>query len=681
MFRFRSLCILGIVLCVAIAAYAVVPVFLPQMIPALGIPLENGGVFLFISGSITAFLFALSGVIICLIAADISSMSDFILFLYAAAFCILGKCRGYETSGKFCGILIVISNIATSLTAFSGIRIMSFFNHMTEERYGARFFRHGAYIPFILLVLRYILVITGVSSLYNSLFEIAGNIILWFFLTVLICMLNYFVRRIQAQSSIAMRIVFFSICMAFLPFFCQMFTRTTTFDGSVFKQYWTPTALCSLLVIPAGFVCSAHQMAKNASGGFIPKFISGCTTVILIACLCIIRPSMADNLPVLLVICPFVYQLLNIPIDKFLNPRMTSVEHSLDSLERTTFRCSSSDRILEVVADWIISQLNPEFVAFYQKPDKKGKNGRFLYTWFSNRKRDIPIVDAMLEDRLRNANEDEQLFVHRRIGFSVPIYLMHEFAGFIFIGSKTEDDMFSGTEMALLTPVTRIFMESMMVLDLRKQADYVSEMQNQIVFSFADMIESRDGTTGQHIKRTSTIVSLLAKNLREHGLYSDKLMPSDYEMISLAAPLHDIGKIKVPDSILSKPGKLTDEEFETIKTHPVEGEKIIKRTMSHIENDRYLKLAREMALYHHEKWNGKGYPEGLAGEAIPVSARIMAIADVFDALCSTRSYKEAFSVSQAYAILEESSGSHFEPCLVDAMKMLRPELEKIYSGV
>lgn len=221
---------------------------------------------------------------------------------------------------------------------------------------------------------------------------------------------------------------------------------------------------------------------------------------------------------------------------------------------------------------------------------------------------------------------------------------------------------------------------SKLMISLNKRNEEINKMQNELVYSFADMIESRDGTTGEHVKRTSYVVSLLTKYIVNHAdQFSYELSKHEYELIAMAAPLHDIGKMKVPDSILSKPGKLTDSEYDIIKTHSSEGAKIIDKTMAKIENAEYIKFAREMALSHHEKWNGKGYPQGLSEEQIPVSARIMAVADVFDALCSERSYKKPYTIDQAFDILVESKGSHFEPVLVDAMIELRPELSKIYG--
>lgn len=217
-------------------------------------------------------------------------------------------------------------------------------------------------------------------------------------------------------------------------------------------------------------------------------------------------------------------------------------------------------------------------------------------------------------------------------------------------------------------------------LNLQERTLQVASMQNQIVYSFADMIESRDGTTGQHVKRSSQTVGLIVNYLSEHNTYGKKISKDELLLVSMVAPLHDIGKIVVPDAILSKPGKLTESEFEIIKTHALEGEKLIERTMKKIEDANYVKTAKEMALYHHEKWDGSGYPYHLSHEDIPIAARIMAIADVFDALCSKRSYKEPYSLDQAFTILQESKGKHFEPCLVDVMFALRPSLEKIYRG-
>lgn len=234
-----------------------------------------------------------------------------------------------------------------------------------------------------------------------------------------------------------------------------------------------------------------------------------------------------------------------------------------------------------------------------------------------------------------------------------------------------------GASVVLVT-VTIIARKLMNKVDERNTT--ISSIQKNLVYSFADMIESRDGTTGEHVKRTSQVVGLIVNEILKHPeRYNKNISEKEYQYIVMSAPMHDIGKIKVPDRILSKPGKLTDEEFEIIKTHSLEGAKIINKTMKNLEDPDYVKIAHDMALYHHEKWNGQGYPEGLSGEHIPVCARIMAVADVFDALCSKRSYKEAFTIDKAYEIMNESKGVHFEPALVDFLNDLKPEMQEIYS--
>lgn len=212
--------------------------------------------------------------------------------------------------------------------------------------------------------------------------------------------------------------------------------------------------------------------------------------------------------------------------------------------------------------------------------------------------------------------------------------------------------------------------------EIKSHQQHIMDLQYKTIVGMANLIESRDGETGEHVKRTGFYVDLIARELAEHSKYSDVIDAEYIENLWKAAPLHDIGKIKVPDAILQKPGKLTNEEFEVIKTHAREGGNIIDETMGEIEEAAYLQMAHNVAQYHHEKWNGKGYPEGLKGEDIPLCARIMAVADVFDALTSERCYKKAMSVDQAYEIIEESSGSHFDPVVVEAFVKLRPKIEQ-----
>ena len=202
-------------------------------------------------------------------------------------------------------------------------------------------------------------------------------------------------------------------------------------------------------------------------------------------------------------------------------------------------------------------------------------------------------------------------------------------------------------------------------------------MQKNIISSFAGLIESRDDSTGQHVKRTGSFVKIILDSMREKNIYPDELYDEFSEIVELAAPLHDVGKITVPDDILCKPGKLTGEEYEKIKEHTVEGEVIINRYLKNIEEDEFIQKAREIVLSHHERWDGTGYPNKLKGYEIPLAARIMAVADVFDALISKRCYKDAIELEDAFKIIEDGAGSQFDPSIVEAFLSKKEKIKSI----
>lgn len=208
-----------------------------------------------------------------------------------------------------------------------------------------------------------------------------------------------------------------------------------------------------------------------------------------------------------------------------------------------------------------------------------------------------------------------------------------------------------------------------LILQGNKRSFYherISSMQSGLITFMAEVVENRDDNTGGHIRRTAEYVACIAKELKKQGIYSDILTDRYISDMVVAAPLHDIGKIHIPDAVLNKPGKLTEEEFEVMKTHSLAGEELLTHAKAELGESGYLNMAVEMAAYHHEWWNGKGYPYGISGEEIPLCARIMAVADVFDALTSKRCYKNAMPLEKAYAIIREESGTHFDPAVVDA---------------
>lgn len=211
-----------------------------------------------------------------------------------------------------------------------------------------------------------------------------------------------------------------------------------------------------------------------------------------------------------------------------------------------------------------------------------------------------------------------------------------------------------------------------------QQTRHIVEMHDNLILGMATMVESRDNSTGGHIRRTSDVVRILVDEIRKDNelQLTDKFC---HDLIK-AAPMHDLGKIAVDDAILRKPGRFTDEEFEVMKTHAAEGARIVHEILKATDDNEFHILAENVAHYHHERWDGSGYPEGLKGEEIPLEARIMAIADVYDALVSKRVYKESMSFRQADSIIMEGMGKHFDKRLEKYYVSARPSLEAYYSS-
>lgn len=198
---------------------------------------------------------------------------------------------------------------------------------------------------------------------------------------------------------------------------------------------------------------------------------------------------------------------------------------------------------------------------------------------------------------------------------------------------------------------------------------------------FATMVEKRDYNTGGHIKRTRAYVNLLLEKMRDDRYYRN-ILNKDYMLnVIHAAPLHDIGKIATPDSILQKPGKLTAAEYEIMKQHAATGGDIILQTFYNLDDADFRQIAYEVARFHHEKFNGKGYPDGLAGEQIPLHARIMAIADVFDAVSQKRCYRDAMPLEESFSIIEKGSGSDFDPRLVKIFLDAKEEVKELMEAI
>jgi putative two-component system response regulator len=265
----------------------------------------------------------------------------------------------------------------------------------------------------------------------------------------------------------------------------------------------------------------------------------------------------------------------------------------------------------------------------------------------------------------------------------------------IFLTAMTEEqDEAFGLSLGAVDYITKPFNPELVKarvhnhLELKKHRDNLEELvrqrtrqleltQDVTIESMGTLAEYRDPETGGHIKRTRNYVRILAIHLQDHPKFKDFLDDATIELLYKSAPLHDIGKVGIPDNILLKAGKLTDDEFEIMKKHATYGMETIAVQEEKLGDNSFLHFAREIAQTHQEKWDGSGYPDGLKGEEIPVSGRIMAIADVYDALISKRVYKASMPHKIAIEIISEGKGSHFDPDMVEAFLELEDEFRKI----
>ena len=295
------------------------------------------------------------------------------------------------------------------------------------------------------------------------------------------------------------------------------------------------------------------------------------------------------------------------------------------------------DSNLEQVADWID--------AFQRKPEEN----RFVFV--SKGK------DGSGEERIYLVNMGDLYYDGKRCGFQV------------FLSDDTQNQKY----IQLLDRYN-----ADLQADVEAKTEYIVSMHDKLVLSMAMMVESRDNSTGGHIRRTSEGVRLLTEAIREDG--SLQLSDEFCKNIIKAAPMHDLGKIAVDDAILRKPGRFTPEEFEKMKSHTTEGQRIVHEILQDTADDAFRQVAENVAHYHHERVDGSGYPVGLKGDEIPLEARIMAIADVYDALVSKRVYKDSFSFEKADQIIMEGMGTQFDAKLERFYVAARPRLEAYYTA-
>lgn len=333
-------------------------------------------------------------------------------------------------------------------------------------------------------------------------------------------------------------------------------------------------------------------------------------------------------------------------------------------------------RIGYISFDFHYRYLGSNEIAKQLVPELKEKSVDEMFGYKESERKIRHFLDGF---RQSEQNNTYQLTVHGQADDPEDYQVYNVNVGYLYDGMQNRGYMITFTD----DTANRKYISLMsgynekLEQEVEDKTKHILEMHDNLIMSLAMMVESRDNSTGGHIKRTSEGVRILVDEINKEGKL--QLSPAFCQAIVKAAPMHDLGKIAVDDAVLRKPGRFTDAEYAEMKKHAAEGAHVIHEILRNTEDENFKVVAENVAHYHHERWDGLGYPEGISGEDIPLEARIMAIADVYDALVSKRVYKEAFDFEKADRIIMEGMGTQFDPHLQGAYEKARPRLEEYYE--
>lgn len=487
----------------------------------------------------------------------------------------------------------------------------------------------------------------------------------------------------------------------FIILFCIMFYKIKHMNKLMFIL--TPISLFFLIVTSTfdkhRFYYSYYRMDTS---GPIPDLVKGYTflhtlyiiMVVAYSLLAIaiticelkrrrhVRGNLFNNVSLLLVV---LIPSLCYVVDKIYEPVISLVPFGLLVAELNLLYLIGGSKICDVnslVRDYVFESIDEAIIVV---------DNKMRYIEANKVAMDVfrELCDAIPGEKIEHASKEIEELFEKRYNSSEDYQV--EKNGKIFNARlrMVKEDSAAGGFVMWLQDIT-LQQDNLHLLenyqrDLEREVDEktakLQKMQEQMINGFSTLVENKNFVTGGHVQRTSAYAYAVARELQREEAYPLILTPSYCKKLRMVAPLHDIGKIAIPDDILDKPGKLTFEEFEIMKTHAETGAEVIEKIMSENDDAEYLQLAKDIARYHHEKWNGEGYPKGLSGDDIPLAARIMAIADVFDALVSERPYKKAFCLEEAFSIIASESGNHFDPKVNNAFLKIKDEITSLYEEI
>lgn len=523
------------------------------------------------------------------------------------------------------------------------------------------------FVLFAILAAKYVLIATGMVKPYGAASYLV-HVSLALTLPYVVFLLVRRYRDASAGGKRKLRWLFAGIGLSLLPYITYMVT--VLFSADMLNTSWgvfNLVANSSILFFPVfvGIGVVRYNLFD------IDRFINRFTVLFLMAFLA----TLAFALVFLLVlethlsgqmfaallatalVSPGIYLKLDSMVDRLLAKGRKDRRQILVDMEQELVGVFRKADVYPIVSTALVYAFDPRFFVFYRKT---AEGPRIEYA--APPRDNLPELPLPGSEVVRLPTKDDS-----------PLLLL--------MGPKRDEDIYTGEDMQLLAgtaaQITKSLENCELYSRLEESLANESTAQRATILSLAKLTEYRDNETGRHLERIQEYSRLLALRLKDNKVDADYLNDEYIEALCLSSVLHDIGKVGIPDHVLLKPGKLTAEEFEEIKRHTLIGGRVLEEAEALNPSRSFLSLGKLVAYHHHERWDGTGYPFGLAGNDIPLSARIVAVADVYDALRSDRPYKTAYSHQEAMTIIRTGSGSHFDPAVVEAFVAIAADVEMI----
>lgn len=524
-------------------------------------------------------------------------------------------------------------------------------------------------IPAILLSLKYILLVMGLIDFFGpAIFFIHSFLFVSFTYTIIILVKRH--REAKSGNRRRLRWIIAGVALSLIPYILYVLSLLASADiltnGSTFLNY---ISSISILFFPISVTIGVIRYSLFDIDRFLNRFFVlfflGVIVSVLYSLIFLlffetkISMSMYSLLLITALLSPGLYRLVNFGINYILQKRHRDKKHILLELEENLIGIYKIDEVYSIVSSAILSAFDPTFIAF----KKNGPSG------FSETEFRYPLIADPSTDE--NDKKNLSFILHQKNGIE----------DILVIGKNKDDDIYTHEDIHLLTNTASHITKTIEYCDLhirlQESIENESGAHKMTILSLAKLTEYRDHETGRHLERIISYTRLIATQLQNISVDKTYLTDEYINDLCISSILHDIGKVGIPDQILMKPGKLSPEEFDNIKTHTVIGGNVLEETELMNTGRTFLTIGKLVAYHHHEKWDGSGYPYGLNGEAIPLSARIVAIADVYDALRSERPYKKAFTHEQAIDIIVDGRGKHFDPELVDILLSIESDFKSV----